>query len=123
MVCGECGYSLYRSSTTTTAKKKIYYYRCFGSDAYRFEGKRKCTCKPVRQDYLDQVVWDELVKLLEDPGLIQQEISKRMETTKKTSPILNRKAAVTKQRTKLGQAMDKLLDAYQEGLIPISQLR
>lgn len=123
MVCGQCGYSLYRGSTTTSANKKIYYYRCFGSDAYRFEGVRKCTCKPLRQDYLDQVVWDQLVKLLEDPNLIQKEVSRRMEDTKKASPILHRKTTVTKQLTKLGQAMDKLLDAYQEGLIPISQLR
>jgi len=123
MVCSQCGYSLYRTFTTTSAKNKIYYYRCFGSDAYRFEGVRKCTCKPVRQDYLDQVVWDELVKLLGDPELIQKEIIKRVESTRQASPILHRKSAIEKQRTKLGQAMDKLLDAYQEGLIPIGQLR
>ncbi|NIO85794.1 MAG: recombinase family protein [Candidatus Aminicenantes bacterium] len=28
MVCSECGYSLYKSSTRTS-KRKIYYYRCF----------------------------------------------------------------------------------------------
>jgi site-specific DNA recombinase len=30
MVCGQCGYSLYRTSTKTS-KRKIYYYRCLGS--------------------------------------------------------------------------------------------
>ncbi len=83
MICSECGYSLYRTSTTTSAKKKIYYYRCFGSDAYRFETGRKCTCKPVRQDYLDNKVWEQVVALLEDPKLIQREIEKRVEQTKK----------------------------------------
>jgi site-specific DNA recombinase len=57
MVCSECGYSLYRCYTETSAKNRIYYYRCFGSDAYRFEGERKCNCKPMRQDYLDNVIW------------------------------------------------------------------
>ena len=123
MVCSECGYSLYRTYTETSAKKRIYYYRCFGSDAYRFEGKRKCNCKPVRQDYLDNVVWKEIVKLLGDPRLIQREIEKRIEATKNANPLTHQKAVVEKQRIKLMQSLDKLLDAYQEGLIPISQLR
>jgi len=123
MVCSECGYSLYRTYTETSAKNRIYYYRCFGSDAYRFEGERKCNCKPMRQDYLDNIVWKEIVKLLEDPGLIQREIEKRIEATKNASPLAHQKTVIEKQRVKLMQSMDKLLDAYQEGLIPISQLR
>ena len=123
MVCSECGYSLYRTHTTTSAKKKIYYYRCFGSDAYRFEGGRKCNCKPVRQDYLDDIVWQQIVELLEDPMLIQREVEKRVEDTRNASPVLKQKDAILKQRNKLSQAMDKLLDAYQEGLITIAQLR
>ncbi|SHM24213.1 recombinase family protein [Chitinophaga sp. CF418] len=123
MVCSECGYSLYRTHTTTSAKKKIYYYRCFGSDAYRFEGVRKCNCKPIRQDYLDNIVWQQLVALLEEPKLIQREVEKRVEETKKASPVIKQKEIIVKQRTKLLQSMDKLLDAYQEGLITIVQLR
>ena len=30
-----------------------------------------CTNRPIRQDYLDTFVWDEIIRLLEDPGLIQ----------------------------------------------------
>lgn len=123
MVCNECGYSLYRTSTTTSARNKIFYYRCFGSDPYRFGGVRKCSCKPLRQDYIDKIVWDELVRLIQDPGLIRSEIEKRVDATKKTNPIVGQKALLEKQRTKGTQSMDKLLDAYQEGLIPIQQLR
>jgi site-specific DNA recombinase len=123
MVCRECGYSLYRTFTTTSAKNKIYYYRCFGSDDYRFEGGKKCTCRPVRQDYLDNIVWQEVVALLEDPTLIQKEVEKRGDETRKASPVLKQKAVIEKHKTKMSQSMDKLLDAYQEGLITIAQLR
>jgi site-specific DNA recombinase len=123
MVCSECGYSLYRTYTETSAKNRIYYYRCFGSDPYRFEGVRKCSCKPLRQDYLDNIVWQQIVQLLEDPMLIQREVEKRVEETRKASPVLKQKEAIVRQRNKLSQSMDKLLDAYQEGLITIGQLR
>lgn len=123
MVCSECGYSLYRTYTETSAKNRIYYYRCFGSDPYRFEGVRKCNCKPLRQDYLDNIVWQQIVQLLEDPALIQREVEKRVEETRKASPVLKQKEAILRQRNKLSQSMDKLLDAYQEGLITIGQLR
>jgi site-specific DNA recombinase len=123
MVCSECGYSLYRTATTTSAKRKIYYYRCFGSDDYRFEGGKKCTCKPLRQDYLDKVVWEQLVILLQNPALIQKEVEKRVEESRKASPVTKQKAVIEKQKAKVTQSMDKLLDAYQEGLIPIAQLR
>ena len=123
MVCSECGYSLYRTYSETSAKNRIYYYRCFGSDPYRFEGVRKCNCKPLRQDYVDNIVWQQIVELLEDPMLIQREVEKRVEETRKTSPVLKQKEAILRQRNKLSQSMDKLLDAYQEGLITIGQLR
>jgi len=123
MICSECGYSLYRTFTTTSAKNKIYYYRCFGSDQYRFEGGRKCTCKPLRQDYIDRVVWEQIVLLLQNPGLIQKEVEKRVADTKRVSPVIHQKAALEKQKGKAIQAVDKLLDAYQEDLIPLAQLR
>lgn len=122
MACGQCGYTLYRTSTRTS-KRKIYYYRCLGSDNYRFEKGRKCDCRPVRQEYADELVWQSIVQLLQEPELVQKEIDKRVTETRKTNPMLIQKAFLEKQEAKTMKAMDKLLDAYQEGLIPIDQLR
>ena len=122
IVCSDCGYSLYRTSTRTS-KRKLYYYRCLGSDRYRYVNGRKCNCRPLRQDYLDEIVWQKVLELLQDPGLIQKEINKRIKETKKSNPLIDQKTVLLKQKSKLATAMDKLLDAYQEGLIPIDQLR
>ncbi len=122
LVCSECGYSLYRTSTRTS-KRKLYYYRCTGSDDHRHVNGRICNCRPVRQDYLDEIVWQKILELLQDPAMIQKEIDKRMRETKKLDPLMNQKNVLLKQQSKLSKAMDKLLDAYQEGLIPIDQLR
>src|SRR5436190_7619300 len=81
LVCEQCGYGLYRTSTHTT-KQKLNYYRCIGSDGYRRLNWPVCTNRPIRRDYLDTFVWSEIIRLLEDPGLIQTEIDRRRDRTK-----------------------------------------
>ena len=121
-MCSECGYALHRTSTHTS-KQRFYYYRCYGSDGYRHANGKKCTCRPIRQDYLDELVWQNVLELLEQPALIQNEIDQRIQNAKNVNPVLNQKALLIKQKAKLTEAMDKLLDAYKEGLVPIVELR
>jgi site-specific DNA recombinase len=83
--CSACGYGYYRTSTRTT-NKTIYYYRCLGSDDYRYENGRVCGNKPVRADYLDQVVWDHITGLLADPQLIRAEIDRRLNQARTADP-------------------------------------
>jgi len=47
LVCRECGYSCYRTSTRTS-NKRISYYRCIGQDGWRHPDGKRCTSGPVR---------------------------------------------------------------------------
>jgi site-specific DNA recombinase len=120
--CSKCGYALYRTSTRSTARK-IYYYRCLGSDAYRRLGKFICDSKPVRQDLLDKVVWTEVVRLLEDPQLIQSEIARRLAAARKADPTKRREDALRRELVRIRKSIDRLLTAYQEGLLSLDELR
>jgi site-specific DNA recombinase len=122
LVCHRCGYAYYRTSTRTS-KRKIYYYRCLGSDGWRYPGGAVCESRPIRQDYLDAVVWEHVVRLLEDPALIRSEIDRRLRDISNSSPTVRRKEAVEKARLRVRNSIDKMLDAYQEGLIRIEELR
>ncbi len=122
LVCSKCGYAFYRSSSRTS-KRKIYYYRCLGSDDYRYQNGRVCSQRPIRQDYMDDLVWKEVMKLLKDPQLIKSEIDKRVKQAQQSSPIKLRKQTLLRNKTKIKKGIDRLLDAYQEGLIPLGQLR
>jgi len=75
VVCKNCGYALSRTSTRSSARK-IHSYRCIGSDAWRRLSGPVCDSRPIRQDLLDQVVWREVVQLLEDPTLITAELDR-----------------------------------------------
>jgi len=122
LVCSQCGYAYYRTSTRTS-KRKLYYYRCLGSDDYRYENGRVCSSRPIRQDYLDAVVWEQVIKLLEDPEIVRSEIRRRIKEIHNASPIKKRKETLEKEIIRVNKSIEKLLDAYQEDLLQLDELR
>ena len=123
LVCQQCGYTLYRTSTRHTAKQKLYYYRCLGSEGYRWPKGPVCMNRPVRQDALDQVVWDELLRLLEDPTLIQSEIERRREVARNADPLRKREEELRREQARLEKNIERLVTAYQEELVMLPELR
>src|SRR5215510_14179895 len=122
LVCEQCGYGLYRTSARTS-KQKLNYYRCIGSDGYRRLNGPVCTNRPIRQDYLDQFVWSEVIRLLEDPELIQTEIDRRREAAQKADPLRKREEELRREQARVEKSSERLVTAYQEGLLTLSQLR
>jgi site-specific DNA recombinase len=122
LVCEQCGYGLYRTSTHTS-KQKLNYYRCIGSDGYRRLNGPVCTNRPIRQNYLDQFVWSEVIRLLEDPGLIQTEIDRRREAAQKADPLRKREEELRREQARVEKSSERLVTAYQEGLLTLPQLR
>jgi site-specific DNA recombinase len=120
--CSSCGYAYYRTRTRTT-NKMIYYYRCLGSDDYRYEGGRVCANKPVRADYLDDVVWGHISALLADPALIRAEINRRLDQTRTADPATRQRARLDTALAKASKAVTRMIEAFQEELITIDELR
>ena len=120
--CADCGYALYRTSTRSSART-IYYYRCLGSDAWRRLGGPLCHSRPIRQDLLDRVTWTEIVKLLEEPGLIQSELDRRLEVARHTDPTKRREDGLRRDLARLQKSIARLLTAYQEDLLSLDELR
>jgi site-specific DNA recombinase len=94
-----------------------------GSDAYRHAGKALCDQKPIRQDLMDQLVWDEILRLLEDPALIQNELNRRLEAARDSSPTKRRLEALNRDLIRVRKSIERLLTAYQEELLSIDELR
>jgi site-specific DNA recombinase len=120
--CRRCGYALSRTSTRSTARM-IHYYRCIGSDSWRHLGGPRCDSRPVRQDLLDEIVWTEVIRLLEDPTLIQQELDRRLAVARAADPTRQREQAWQRDLVRIGKSIDRMLTAYQEDLLSLEQLR
>src|SRR3984957_3876340 len=121
--CQKCGYAFARTSTRTSARK-IHYYKCIGSDSWRKLGGPVCDNRRlVRQDLLDQIVWAEVIRLLEDPTLIQQELDRRLTAARSSDPAKKREQNLQRELIHAGKGIERLLNAYQEGLLSIEELR
>jgi site-specific DNA recombinase len=120
--CAGCGYALYRTSTHSSARK-IYYYRCLGSDAWRYQGQARCTARPIRQDLLEDIVWREVARLLEDPMLIEAELTRRLEAAQTAHPAKRHQDRIVSELVQLQRRAERLLTAYQEELLDLDELR
>src|SRR5271167_1474939 len=122
LVCQQCGYAMYRTSGGKP-QHRLYYYRCQGADGYRWPQGTRCSNRPVRQDYLDQIIWAQIIALLENEKLIQSEIDRRREAAGKTDPCERRKEILRSEQVRLRNKMERLITAYQDGLLTLEQLR
>src|SRR6266513_1527233 len=121
--CAKCGYAFSRTSTQTSARK-IHYYKCIVSDSWRKLGGPVCdNGRFIRQELLDQIVWAEVIRLLDDPTLIQQELDRRLVAARASDPTRKREQSLQRELTHVGKGIERLLTAYQEGLLSLEQLR
>jgi site-specific DNA recombinase len=119
VVCRQCGYAYYGKAVSLASAKgqrrDYAYYRCCGSDAYRFGGERLCANQQVRTDRLDEAVWREVERVLEDPSWIAAEYERRLVQAR--DPASGDLAGLEGQIAKLRRSLDRLIDGYAEGLI------
>src|SRR5712692_10581346 len=117
IVCACCGYAYYGKAISPSGLKyhprSYAYYRCIGADAYRFGGVRLCWNKQLRTDLVDEAVWNEVCRLLEEPERLEQEYRQRMLAKEAPSEL----QGLEKHVGRLRQGLTRLIDSYSEGLI------
>jgi site-specific DNA recombinase len=120
LMCNCCRYAYYGKQISLSGgkgKRRDYgYYRCTGTDAYRFGGHRVCSNKQVRQDLLDQAVWNDVRALLNDPKRIERELHRRLDPNNDDT-IRQTDRKLSAQIDKLRRGIARLIDAYGEGWV------
>ena len=90
---------------------------------FRFQAKRLDFSGNMNKVLLDEVVWMEIVRLLEDPQLIQIELDRRLQAAQRADPTKRREDALRRNLLRIRKSIERLLTAYQEGLISLDELR
>jgi site-specific DNA recombinase len=85
--------------------------------------EKPCVCQPIRVEDLDELVWRQVMDLLERPELIRAELERRRQESLRADPLEKRRGDLEQRLKRTELQVDKLLDAYQEGLVQLEQLR
>jgi site-specific DNA recombinase len=110
--CKYCGYAFYGKPAKNRHNQHYVYYRCVGTDAYRFGGKRVCSNRQVRADLLEDAVWAQVLDLLQNPARLQSEYERRLKSKSKDDP-----AKLESERKGVQNKIARMIDSYADGLI------
>jgi site-specific DNA recombinase len=120
LVCQECGYALYglasRSRLADGRTVEYSHYRCVGRNGFRFGGQPICGNPQIRVADLDQAVWQDVCDLLRNPAKVKAEYERRSNPTIVEGRSLQADQ-LAKQVHKVKQAISRLIDAYEEGVL------
>src|SRR5690349_3191571 len=112
LVCQSCGYGF----TGHHHRGQWRYDRCCGTDRSRFHGEFRCDARLLAVELLDEAVWAEVCRLLENPALVIEEYQRRLDTLQ-AHPRQLELDALARQLAKARRAIGRLIDSYTEGLI------
>ena len=110
LFCGYCGAYLCGESGTSRTGLVHHYYKCVSVKKKRTE----CHKKPVRKDWIEDLVVRETMKMLMDDAAIEAIVSKLMELQDRENvnlPLYERQLHETET------AINNLLNAIQQGIL------
>lgn len=108
LFCGKCGALMFGESGTSATGRTYYYYKC--ATAKRRKG---CNKKTVQKDWLESLVVQETMKLIQDDAMIERIVQLVMDFQNQentTIPLLE------KQLREVDRKLDNLMKAIEEGL-------
>jgi site-specific DNA recombinase len=111
VVCGECGKPYYKKVRRST-KNRLSYYCCSNTAA---KGSMiPCHNRSLRSEELDNLIFNEVVELLQNPSLIEAELKRQIEERPEKQESL-KEIEVKKELEQISKARNRLLDVYQDG--------
>ncbi len=123
-VCAHCGYGMGRNSGSGgRGGRRLHYYRCYGTEQWRYAQGAVCDNPAVRAEDIDDAVWQEMLTLLQHPELIQTEIERRLVAANDTASPRRRIESLQGELSRIQTRFRRLLDAYQEGIVTLDELR
>ncbi|MGA9993809.1 MAG: recombinase family protein [Pyrinomonadaceae bacterium] len=86
--CGRCGASylaLFAGTNGRGSKGSEHpYYRC---SSHIFHGKTPCGNRGVRADFVDDLVWQQCVKIIREPGSVLEEVRDGLLAVRQIQPV------------------------------------
>ena len=116
--CGLCRLS----ASGRTVSAKYHYYVCRGhSNALQFTQEDRCTARFIPAQQLDELVWQDLCRILNQPAMIAYALERAHGGYWLPQEMQARIAGLTKAGRQIGQQQKRLLDAYLIEIIDLAE--
>jgi site-specific DNA recombinase len=116
-VCRCCGYAYCVTAPSPDRLMGQHYYRCLSTKEHGFNGVTTCGSPSVRGDRLEQMVWEQVRTLLEDPRRVADEYRRRIGQANGEAGPLEQVARLDRQIATVQRGIDRLIDCYAGGFI------
>lgn len=115
--CGSCGITYIGTGYTDSKGKKKAYYSCGGKSVYK-GSYEKCENKNVPGVWLEELVWNECVNYILDPGEAINALANGIDEKKKiTDELLNEKQLVLSSLHSKESEKQSILTLYRQKII------
>lgn len=116
--CGECGLSYGGAYYSGPGGKPKYYYVCGGKTAYRGPKQGKCKSKNVPRDWIEEIVWNNIIDFINNPGDAMKELASSMKIRKsRCKEYEGDKSMVIENIKEKESEKQSILDLYRKKLI------
>jgi site-specific DNA recombinase len=117
--CGRC-----RLSCVGQTRKRYSYYSCAGRAHPIFSCREtKCDARLIPMRQLDEVVWTDLCLVLQHPDTIAEALNRAQCGAWLPQELQARRANLLKAYTSLSQQIERLTQAYLEGVVSLEEYR
>ena len=123
--CGRCGCSCSALTSKQTYGGELHcshYYGCLRATT-GFLKQERCSQRRVRADVLDELVWEEVISRLQDPGLVLEAYQNHQTHQSHSADEAGSTERIDAQIKFANKEVSRLLDAYQSGAIELSELQ
>lgn len=116
--CGHCGRTYIGISYVRKDRKSLKYYLCHGKQKYAGPNEKKCTAKNLNAAWIENLVWDDCVNFIKNPGNIINELQKGFEDRRSRKKELEQEIALlTTSIQEKDFEKQSILDLYRKQII------
>ncbi len=112
LYCGKCGKFMVGESGTSRNKTFHQYYKC-----HSVKNKLGCDKKTVKKDYIENIVVNQTIKMLDNDEIIESIVDNLMALQKKENTAIPR---IKKQISETNKSINNILNAMEQGIFTSS---
>jgi site-specific DNA recombinase len=122
--CRTCGLAMFGTTYRATARQpQRRYYKCHGKDCLHSGRDEPCPQRLAKARELEAAVWEHLKRLLGDPEALLEQFQKAAQEARGAGDLDQERARrLEGQLRRLDREEQRLIDAYQEGVITLEEL-